>query len=163
MTLELYVRSLSDSATKAPQEAVLERLSELEREGTVDGYTVHVWGRQICPDTPVADTDIGRFVLDRIGAFEDWARCSGLSIGSFFDTYEVRSSITDESYTAITVPSIALAEFHGDELRRVTPHSDGGAVHTVDDHLDALEGSGRGRSGEGDEKSRERLLNGPPD
>lgn len=129
----------------------------------MDGYTVHVWGRRICPDAPVADTDIGRFVLGRIETFEDWARRSGLSIGSFFDTREVHSSITDESYTAITVPSIALAEFRGDELRRVTPHSDGGTVRTVDDHLDALEADDRKRSEEEVEKSPERLLNGPPD
>ena len=163
VTVELYVRSLSESTTKAPQEAVLERLSELEREGIVDEYTVHVWGRRISPDTAAANTGIGQFVLSRIESFRDWARRSGLSIGSFFDTHEVHSSITDESYTAITVPSITLAEFHGEEVRRVTPCSDGETIHTVDDHLDILDAVGRGNCDEADGSPRKRLLEGSPD
>jgi hypothetical protein len=142
LTVELYVRSLCGEAAKEPQEAVIERLSRLERDGVVDEYTVRVWGRRICPDTAAADTDAGRFVLDRIEAFEDWAAEAGASVRSFFDTAEVDSSITGESYEAITVPTLTLAEFRGEELQWVSPCADGGTVYTVADRLDALEADG---------------------
>lgn len=148
LTVELYVRSLCADAAKAPQEAAIERLSRLERDGVVDEYTVHVWGRRISPDAAAADTDAGRFVLDRIEAFEDWANDVGTSIRSFFDTDEVDSSITGESYVAITVPTLTLAEFRGDELRCVAPCADDGTVHTVSDRLDVLEADGGATPGE---------------
>ena len=140
LTVELYVRSLCADAAKAPQEAALERLSRLERDGVIDEYTVHVWGRRISPDAAAAETDVGRFVLDRIEAFEDWANDVGASVRSFFDTEAVDSSITGASYEAITVPTLTLAEYHGDELRWVAPCAVDGTVYTVPDRLDALEG-----------------------
>lgn len=139
LTVELYVRSLCSDGTTSPQETVIRRLSRLERDGIVDEYTVHVWGRRVSPDTAAADTDAGRFVLDRIEAFRAWAADAGMSIRSFFDTDEIDSSITGESYDAITVPTLTLAEFCGDDLRWVTPCADGGTVYTVSDRLDALE------------------------
>ena len=142
VTVELYVRSLAADAAQAPQEAAIERLSRLERDGVVDEYAVHVWGRRVSPDTAAAGTSAGRFVLDRIERFRDWARRNGATLRSFFDTHEVDSSITGESYTAITVPSLTLAEYRGDDLVRVTPCGDGETVHTVTDHLDALEDGG---------------------
>lgn len=155
LTVELYVRSLCGEAAKEPQEAVIERLSRLEREGVLDGYTVRVWGRRICPDTAAADTEAGRFVLDRLEAFEDWATEAGTSIQSFFDTDEVDSSITGESYDAITVPTLTLAEFRGETLRWVSPCADGGTVHTVSDRLDALESVGGAYPHEERERHRE--------
>lgn len=139
VTVELYVRSLCSDGTMSPQETVIRRLSRLERDGIVDEYSVHVWGRRVSPNTAAADTDAGRFVLDRIEAFRAWAEDAEMSVQSFFDTDEVDSSITGESYDAITVPTLTLAEFRGDELRWVTPCADGGTVYTVSDRLDALE------------------------
>lgn len=143
MSVELYVRSLAGGATRAPQEAAVERLSGLERAGTVDEYAVRVWGRRVCPDGAAAETRAGQFVLDRIERFREWARRNGLSVEAFFDTHEVDRPVTRESYTAITVPSLTLAEFRGDDLHRVTPCADGEAVYTVDDHLGALRADDR--------------------
>jgi DNA-binding Lrp family transcriptional regulator len=143
VTVELYVRSLCSGIERPPQESAIERLERLERDGVLDEYTVHVWGRRVSPDSAAAETAAGRFVLSRIDEFRNWARRNGASVRSFFDTHEVDSAITGESYTAITVPALTLAEFHGDDLHRVTPCSRDGAVHTVDDHLDALEATVR--------------------
>jgi DNA-binding Lrp family transcriptional regulator len=139
--LELYVRSLSADTVHGPRESVLERLSRLEREGVVAEYTVHVWGRRVSPET-AARTEAGRFLLDRIERFRDRSRRNATSTRSFFEPHEVTSSITGESYTAVTVPSLALAEFRDGALRRVTPSADGGTVRTVEDHLDAIEAAG---------------------
>jgi DNA-binding Lrp family transcriptional regulator len=151
VTVELYVRSLCSGAERPPQDAAIERLERLERDGVLEEYTVRVWGRRVSPDSAAAETAAGRFVLSRIGEFRNWARRTGASVRSFFDTHEVDSSITDESYTAITVPTLTLAEFHGDDLHRVTPCSLDGAVHTVGDHLDALEATAR-TDGDGDRR-----------
>jgi DNA-binding Lrp family transcriptional regulator len=139
--LELYVRSLSADTVHGPRESVLERLSRLEREGVAAEYTVHVWGRRVSPET-AARTEAGRFLLDRIERFRDRSRRNATSTRSFFEPHEVTSSITGESYTAVTVPSLALAEFRDGALRRVTPSADGGTVRTVEDHLDAIEAAG---------------------
>lgn len=139
MTVELYVRSLSASGAQVPQESAIERLSRLEREGCVEEHTVHVWGKRICPDAAAAETDTGEFVLERIETFEEWAEREGMSVGSFFDTHEVDSSITGESYSAITVPTMTLAAFRDDRVEWVAPCTDGETVYTVDDGLDALE------------------------
>lgn len=158
VTVELYVRSLCSGVERPPQEAAIERLERLERDNVLDEYTVHVWGRRVSPESAAAETAAGRFVLSRIEAFRDWASRNGASVRSFFDTHGVDSAITGESFTAITVPTLTLAEFHGDDLHRVTPCSRDGAVHTVGDHLDALEavartdgdGDGRGDGFEGE-------------
>ncbi len=151
VTVELYVRSLAGGAARTPQDTVIERLSRLEREGSVDEYAVHVWGRRVSPDSAAAETSAGRFVLDRIERFREWARRNGASLESSFDTREVDCSITGESYTVTTVPTVTLAEFHGDELHRVTPCRGGETVCTVEDHLDALHTDGRPEGGRGDE------------
>jgi hypothetical protein len=150
--LEVYLRSLCAGGGHTPQEAVIERLSCPEFDGFVDEKRVRVWGRRISPDTAAADTDAGRIVLDRIAEFRNWAEENDMSVGSFFDTHEIDSAITDESYTATTVPSLTLAEYHGDDLRRVTPCCDGESIYTVDYHLDLLEAEATA-SGDGAEDS----------
>jgi hypothetical protein len=157
MTVELYVRSLSASGAQVPQESVIERLSRLECEGCVEEYTVHVWGKRISPEAAAAETDTGEFVLERIEAFEAWAERTGMSVGSFFDTHEVDSAITDQSYSAITVPTMTLAAFRDDRIEWVAPCTDGEAVYTVDDGLDAIEAAADERdheTGEGDRAAR---------
>lgn len=137
--LDLYVRSLSPSGARAHQEAVLDRLTRLEAAGHIAGFTVHVWGKQVNTTTAAARTDAGRFILDRVSEFREWARRNGRSLGSFFETRDVASTITGEEYTTLVLPTMTLAEYRDGTLDFVTPCTDGEVVYTVHDRLDRLD------------------------
>lgn len=139
VTVELHVRSLAPRAGKGQQESAIDRLNELESEGHIDEFSVNVWGKRVSLSSAASQTDAAQFVLDRVEEFRDWARRTGRSVDSFFETRRVESSITDEKYAALVLPSLTLAEYRGGELAYVAPCSDGGDVHTVDDRLDTLE------------------------
>lgn len=142
VSVDLHVRSLAPRAGHAQQNAVIERLDELESAGQIDEFTVNVWGRQVSLSTAAAKTDAGQFVLNRVDQFREWARESGRSVDSFFETRRVQSSITDEQYAALVLPALTLAEYHDGELAYVAPCSDGDTVCTVADRIDVLEASG---------------------
>lgn len=138
-TVELYVRSLAPGPASEKRERAIERLERLEARGVVDEYTVHIWGERFDPTSAAARTEPGRFVRRRVAAFASWADRNGVSTGSFFEPEPVRSSITGEEYTAVTLPSVALAEFVDGEVAFVAPCSDDGTTCSVEDRLDALE------------------------
>lgn len=137
--LELYVRTLSPPGARGRQEAVLNRLERLEDEGLIDDYNVRVWGKQIDPTTKAADTEQGRFILNRIAEFQQWSLANNATLESFYQTREQSSSITGEEHTTIVLPKMGLAEYHGSELEKVTPSTQGDVVDSVVDHLESIE------------------------
>lgn len=139
-TVELYVRSLAPRAAHDHLEDLVESLESLKTRNRIVDYTVHVWGSRIDRTSAAAGTEAGRFVTERVEAFTDWASEQGLSMGSFFEEESVESSITGEEYTAMTLPTAALAEYVDDELAFVAPCSNGEAVCTVADRLEVLQG-----------------------
>lgn len=134
--VELYVRSLYPSGAQHQQEQVIERSRELAEAGHITGVSVTVWGRQVPRD---GGTAIGAAIRDRIEAFEAWSDRAGTSLASVFETRESRSLLTGETTQAIVLPTLCLAEYHGDDLEYVAPCVDGGTVCTVRDRLDRLE------------------------
>jgi hypothetical protein len=138
VALELNVRSLAPPAGGVALDAAVARLEELDASEVIDEYGVHVWGRRIATDTTTAGTDAGEAIFDRLNAFHAWADRTGMSLDSFFAIEETRSTITGETYEAVVLPTMTLAEYEGDDLRFVTPCTDGTAVYTVPDRLDAL-------------------------
>lgn len=142
-TVELFVRSLTPRAARSHLEGLVEQLEALEARGDVVEYTVHVWGSRIDRTSAAAGTDAGQFLRERVDSFVEWASENGFSTGSFFEEERVDSSITGEKYTAMTLPTAALAEYVDDELAFVTPCTDGETVYTIEDRLDTLESSGR--------------------
>lgn len=139
--VELHVRSLAPRAGQRQQDSVIERLDRLESGGLVDEFSVDVWGRQVRLSSAAAQTDAGRFVLDRVDAFREWADDTGRSVASFFETRRVESAITDEEYVALVLPSLTLAEYRDGDLAYVAPCTDGDEVTTVADRLDVLAAS----------------------
>jgi len=139
LTLELYVRSLSPGGFLEQQHGVVERLERLEADDVIDDYSVDVWGRGLA-DPEAARTGVGQWIHDRIGEFREWAEGEGMCLDSFFPVEAVRSDITGEEYTRVRFPTVTLAEYDGDDLRFVSPCSDGETVHTVTDRLDAITG-----------------------
>ena len=136
--LELYVRSLSPAGARTRQEAVIERLAALAEREVIAGYDVHVWGTGIRSASPAARTASGRFILERLAAFDEWAARNEATLGTF-ETNEVASTLTGTTYTERSVPILALAVFENATLRHVAPCRENGEACSVEDCLDAIE------------------------
>lgn len=133
LTAELFVPRLVPADATSRQAPLVERTRRLEAAGVVDELAVH--DRR----GPTGSTD-DEFLLDRLSAFESWARRNDMAIGSFFARDVVRSAVTGDRRERPVFPPVALAEWHGDDLAFVSPCTDGGTVYTVPDRLDRLAG-----------------------
>jgi len=136
--VELYVRSLLPGQSRERQNEIIDRLQDLEAEGVVDEFTVLVWGKH-APATPAdARTDAGLFALNRVAVFTEWAEQNGLGVETHFDRRRTDSSITAESYDALTFPVMTLAEYHDDDLTFVAPATGTDHQFSVGDRVDTL-------------------------
>lgn len=138
-TLELFVRSLHPRGATQRQEAIISRLDRMEEADVIDGYTVSVWGDEIVRDGPSSETEMGRYVRDRLAEFQDWAAAEGVSIDRFYQTLTIDSELTGTTFERTTLPIMALAEYEDDDLVYLTPH-EGDEVESVVDRLDVLAG-----------------------
>ena len=136
--IELYVRSLLPDGAYGRQEAVIERLDRLDADDEIEGFSVIVWGKQIARDSAGAHTEEGRYILNRVAEFKQWALSNNVSLESFYQTTEIESELTDD-YSAMVLPVMGLAEYHGGELQHVAPCTKGDVVHTIMDRLERLE------------------------
>ena len=137
--VELYVRSMLPDGAGSRQETVIDKLDELERREEIAGYNVVVWGKQIAPESAAAGTDEGRYILNRVAEFKQWALSNNVSLESFYQRTDVDSEAADSAYEAMVLPVMGLAEYDGDELAHVAPCTDGEDVHTITDRLETLE------------------------
>ena len=138
--VELYVRSLAPRTARDRLERVVGRLTEFDREGTIESLSVRVTGKAI-PATPAACvTGYGTFLCNRVAVFEEWATRSGRSLAGRFERRSVHSQFTGEDYEAIVWPELALAEYVDGDLRFVTPCV-GEEPVTVEDRLESLAGA----------------------
>ncbi|WP_254535292.1 HTH domain-containing protein [Halomarina litorea] len=120
-TVELYVRSLAPREAHQRQERVIESLGDLEERGVIDGFDVLVWGRALCPGSAGAHTGAGRTVSDRLDRIERWVEGTARSIAQVCRSERLESAITGECHEVVRLPSLALAEFDGDELIHFAP------------------------------------------
>lgn len=140
--VELYVRSLAPGGTHRQQDTVVRRLDDLLDDGAIDQYDVRVWGDRIRHASATARTVDGRHVQDRLARIERWAERDGYSLDGIYREVECECSITDESWTEVRFPEIALAEFVEDELVHLAPAHDADADEPVG-VLDRLDDLGR--------------------
>jgi len=137
--IELYVRSLLPDGAHGRQEAVIERLERLERDDEIEGFSVIVWGKQIARESAGAHTEEGRYILNRVAEFKQWALSNNVSLESFYQKQTVENETSDRSFEAITLPVMGLAEYEDGELVHVAPCTKGETVHTITDRLDRIE------------------------
>jgi hypothetical protein len=138
-SVELFVQSVSPGPGHSHQDSVVETLTALATDGLFDAPAVHVWGDQLVADSvTVTHTETGKFLHDRLESFWDWAASSGVSLEPMFGRRTVRSEMTGESYRALSVPTVTLAEYTDGALTNVTPHVADGLARTVSDRLTAL-------------------------
>jgi hypothetical protein len=138
-TLELYVRSLTPAGDPGPENGVIDRVQALDWSGGGPDASVVVWGNEVALSTTATETSPGRHVLDRVAAFTAWAADSGCSLTPFFETRRRTSRLTGESFTALRLPAVLLAEYRDGELVAVTPRMENGETHTVAERLSTLE------------------------
>ncbi len=143
--VQLAVRTLAPDGRQQQQADVIRRLRRLEGEA-VDEASVDVWGRRVPLDTVEAETERGREIRSKVRTFEQWAERNGVSVSSYFQRREVNSGFTGEAYTAVVLPAVVLAEYHGEDLHWVSPCRDGDTVYTVGDRLDAIEAASVGEA-----------------
>jgi hypothetical protein len=151
--IELYVRSLAPGGTHSQQDTVVRRLDDLLDAGAIADYDVRVWGDRIRRASAVARTVDGQHVQDRLARMEQWADRAGYSLDGIYREVDHECTITDESWTEVRFPQIALAEFVDDELVHLAPaYEDGdGDLVEVADRLADLDAS---TDGGGDDEDR---------
>jgi len=139
--VELAVRTLSPDGGGNHQAELIERLRDLERRGGIDEFSVEVWGKRVGLTNADAGTDHGRRVVETVESFREWADDRDLAVGTFFRTRRVENRITGESYTALELPSMALAEYRDGDLHRMGPCLDPetGETRSVVDRVEAIE------------------------
>nr|WP_310919634.1 HTH domain-containing protein [Haloarcula sp. S1CR25-12] len=137
--IELYVRSMLPDGAGERQESVIDKLDELDRTDEIAGYNVVVWGKQIAPESGAAATEEGRYILNRVAEFKQWALSNNVSLESFYQRTTVDSEVTGAAYDAMVLPVMGLAEYDEDELTHVAPCTEGEEVHTITDRLERLE------------------------
>ncbi|MFB6224158.1 MAG: HTH domain-containing protein [Haloarcula sp.] len=137
--IELYVRSMLPNGAHQRQEAVIDQLETLDENDQVEGYNVIVWGQQIAPQSAAARTEKGRYILNRIAEFKQWALTNNVSLESFYQDSQADSEVTDSAYDVMTLPVMGLAEYNDTELTHVAPCTDGDIVHTIMDRIERLE------------------------
>lgn len=138
-TLELFVRSLSSSATGVRIESIIEQLDRLQADDLLDDYTVTVWGERVSTDPVITQTDKGAFIRHRIEEFRQWANENDIVLEGGFETRTIHSAITNETYEFITLPCQVLTARRNGSLEWIAPSSRvGSPVTTVRDRLIAL-------------------------
>jgi hypothetical protein len=137
--IELYVRSMLPDGAGSRQDDVIDKLDELERREEIAGYNVVVWGKQIAPESAAASTEAGRYILNRVAEFKQWALSNNVSLESFYQRTSVDSEAADSPYDAMVLPVMGLAQYDGEELAHVAPCTDGENVHTITDRLERLD------------------------
>lgn len=138
-TVDLYLRAEPQFGVENQREAVVDRLTALEREEKIDDFNVYAWGREIRPAGPLEGTDYHRMVLRSLGEFEEWLRRNGTPANRLFERREVDSELTDETYTVISLPMMCIAVYDDGDLSGVYPYYDADGTHTVRECLAELE------------------------
>jgi hypothetical protein len=135
-SVELFVRSLAPHGAHERQEAIVDRLEQLERDDRVDAVTCTVWGDRVCPETAARLRD-GRSLLRDIARLRTWAQAHDASLEPFFEERTVQS-MCEDPYTVFVPPVLCLAVSRGEELWGVFPCVKADTTLSVMDGLDAL-------------------------
>jgi hypothetical protein len=137
--VHLFVRSLSPDGDGGRVEELVARLDDLAEP--ID-TTVHIWGDAVGLEGPLAEAPSGRFILQEVADFHDWAARNGAELVGF-ETHETACAFTDRECRLLSLPTVALAATRGDDLVGVAPVRVGDGLVTVDDLLDAVVPSGK--------------------
>ena len=132
--VDVYVRSLPTHGSAA--NAVLGRLSALEKRGLVDAHDVLVWGGRAPPSPVSARTTTGREIARQAGLFKEWARRNDVALAPAMESRVVESTIREAEYEEVRLPELLVATYCGEDLVAVCPHVQDDEVCTPRLYLD---------------------------
>jgi hypothetical protein len=133
--LKLFVRMESQLGTEQVKKAVVDEVRRLERRGVVDDYEVVPWGKTFRQDGALAGTEYHETVRRHVAEFEEWAREHDVSLEHTFERNRLRSTITGESFSVVSLPVVCLAEYVDGELAGIYPCRTGDRVCDVREFL----------------------------
>lgn len=136
-TVELFVRSLSPAGARDRPASVVARLESLVEANRIEDYAVRLWGPELPLTQPLVGHERAEALLEEVAAFRSWAADHDVALDAF-ETREA-SAYTGETYAALSLPVMALAEYADGELVCVTPCTTEDGPLTVADRLALLE------------------------
>lgn len=136
--VDLYMGA--SESTLDRRQSVVDRLESLQSSGDIDRFRVRSWPQRVVVGGPNED------LVTAIERFQQWADDADVSFGSAFERWTYNRSFTEESGELVSLPTVALAVYEGDELVEVSPHQVDGELRTVDETLAALEEQERSES-----------------
>lgn len=130
LRLGIYVRSAEpEYGLHDYHGRVMDRVSELAADGTVERHEVHVWGDRL----PIGDRASH---AEDIAAFRAWAQDRGATLP--FQVRECRSTIVDSAAAALVPPCVLVAVRCEGDLVGVVPSGEGERAISVMDFLTLL-------------------------
>lgn len=128
--LDVYVRSVEPKyGTREYRRRVMDGVSDLAAEGTVDGYDVHVWGDRL-------ELGGGSAHGGDLEGFRRWAGEQGATLP--FEVRECHSRIVDEEFSVLVPPCVLVAVSREDGLVGVVPCREPDRTTSVADLLALL-------------------------
>ncbi len=134
LRVDVYVRARPADRTQC--DAVVETLRTCHESGRIADLNVDCWPK----DVSLANELLEDPAVAIVDEFERWAAENGVSLEPAFDVRSVHSSITGEKDRVLSLPSICIACYNGDELVAVFPCSNDDRTITVPDAIEALAG-----------------------
>lgn len=140
LRVECWLREEVSITEYERQQAVVERLTELEAADQIDRLVVRTWGTQVLhPADSGRRDDSDRPAWEVFRRFEEWAAERGYTLTPGFQRRTRRSPLSEETYETIDLPVFSLAVYEDQQLRAVAPCSMTEAVWTVENCLGMLE------------------------
>ncbi len=133
------MRSFAPTTAGPNHERALEWLDELESHDSIVSVSVRVWGAAFERTAHRRRVPELERIERTLAAFERWAARTGRDLEPFFRTRRVDATFTDDSFVVCRLPTLALAEYRGDDLVHVAPSYDGDRPIDVLDRLEALD------------------------
>lgn len=141
--IELCVRSLSPTAARERQQAIVGRLEALAERDVVDEVDVSVWGDRIRLDGDERTTSSA--VHERMERLRSWAAASGRSLEPVFQRRTGQSSLMGGHYDVLVLPMMGLVEYRDGRVSHVAPSRDGDDLVSVSDRVARLSEAARAR------------------
>ena len=138
-SVTLFVRADPEFGAETSKEAIAQKLIDFDQADVIEEYSIQVWGKEFRPTGPLEGTKYHESLLAQLREFERWADRANTSLDRPFRRKAVTSSVTDEAYTAISLPMICLAVYRDGTLVGVYPHGDDTGTRSVEQALETIE------------------------
>lgn len=132
LRMDVYMRGFAPDAAQRQQEAILDRLYELQEAKIVDEVTVSHWSRKVCFRRGARGG-----IPEEVALYRELQRAMEGTDRSIDRFFRVRRGAGDR--TVLFLPVLCLVLREGDRIRGVHPCDSAEGTYTVTDCLRALE------------------------